>query len=765
MNKYAICYSLYDNYNLSDTNLYYYKGIIHSLGFHDRNFDIYIDTTQYCHDILQKIINQEGYNISNVYFNIHDSNDLEKGMLWRIKTCFDNADKYDIIGFSDSDLETGENYFYQFDKNPNYSVYCPQQVLNGHLSFNWNYVQQYPGCNFYIRKKSFITDFNKIKDVINNIIKFDKYPIEYEFDEFLLTALCIKESYKNKCLYITDHIFNNNTNFLDNCTNIYKYNEKKWYWLKNDIRKSKYFNDDFYSLDGVSREFSYRKPSIKQHISENDKNIKELRICKTKHLMHNICKYILDYCDKINYEKYNFDYIQKNSSKNIKKCIVYCVDDNKKINKLLKYSLKTYYEYNNLDCYIVTLKNNIYIQDILDNFPQVKIIYVDDIYNKYLLNLDKKVRPEISKFAYIKIFIPVIDELRNNYDYVLVCDADVEHYHKINEEFLEISNDIDIIGHTQYDDDECIKSIKNKIGGEYTNQYINCGYFIYNIKNKCFNKNYYLPLLLKYINISNTNNFNNFEQDALLIFKEVNIRQFNSTYVDYCYTLDKNTNHNNYRNIHYICGGKEIMLSHCQDNILYYPKKDYNNIYIYSNYNSHGERYRNIISNKIKQENNIHVFLNTCVPLQLNKQYYKNTINYFFGRCVGEPEKFENQKYLGEKYSLENINMFDRYYIIEDNYHFKQFINNNFVDIDDDKFYQDCYNLNLKILKNHKLSTGILTYMYIKNIYPTHDIYLVDFYGSANKDKIALIHGNSYYHSFNTERFFYIENNVKILYT
>jgi hypothetical protein len=719
-NKYAICYSLYDINNLSETNLYYYKGIIHTLGFYDRDFDIYIDTTEYCKNKLLNICKQENYNLNNVYFNIHNTNNYK---LWNLYTCINKCLDYDIICLNNTYMEKGLKYFSMIED------------LNDHKHSIF-----YIDDNIYIKSKKLITTHDKLYYIIDKL--YNNIDLKHKDDlNKIIKSLFIKEYLNDNIIDITKNLSND-----------------KWYWLNNDIRKSIYFKEDYYTLEDNKCEFTYRKPINYQNVA----NISNLK------LYSNIISYINDVSDKIIVEKnisHIYDLIQNN---NKKRCIVYCVDDNKKINKLLKYSLKTYYEYNDLDCYIVTVKNNVYIQDILNNFPQIKIIYVDNIYNEYLLGLDKKVRPEISKFAYIKIFIPIIEELKNNYDYVLVCDADVEHYHKINEEFLELYDGIDIIGHTQYDDDKCINSIKEKIGGEYTNQYINCGYFIYNIKNKCFNKDYYLPLLLKYINISNSNNFNNFEQDALLIFKELNIKQFNSTYIHYCYQLDKNTNHNNYQNIHYICGGKDIMLQHCHDNIVYYPKKDFDNIYIYSNYNPHGEKYRNIIQNKIKQENNIHVFLNTCVPLQLNKQYYENTTNYFFGRCVDEPKKFDNQKYFGEKYSLENLQYWKRYFIINNrsnNYKIQELVNRDICDIQNDGLYNTYYNLNKQINPNHEFTSGFIVYLFMKEMYPNKDIYLVDFYGPCNKDKICFIHQMSTHHKIDTEYKFYMNNNVNILYT
>lgn len=303
-NKYAVCFSLYDNYKISEDSLYYYKGIIHCLGFNDRNFDIYIDTTEYCKNILLKICEQEKYSLDNVYFNIHEPRPIHGGMILRLNTFFKIRNKYDIICIRDSDLEMGQNVFYEIENVPHYSIYAPQQKCNNNLIFNWGRYQFFPGGNIYFKPKNFKTDLYKLEDIVTNICNFKNYKIRYEFDEYLYTNLFVYESYTNNTIYYANFDSNPNTNYLD--CNIHLYKDIKYYWLINDIRQSQYFKDNTYILDNKYRKFDGCRPTSQN--PQLDNKLSLLENTRTKHLMYTISRYILGYIDTINYKKYDFDY-------------------------------------------------------------------------------------------------------------------------------------------------------------------------------------------------------------------------------------------------------------------------------------------------------------------------------------------------------------------------------------------------------------------------------------------------------------------------
>jgi hypothetical protein len=282
-NKYAICYSLYDNYKISESNLYYYKGVIDSLSIKNRNFDVYIDTTKYCYDILIKIIQQEELDCSNVYYNIHNQEDLSSGMLWRFKTMIDICQQYEIVGINDSD-----NYFSNVNlqdlfNNNIYGVYTHKYSTTKNKEFNvscWGLIQFFQGCHTYISYKNLKSDYNKLLDITNRIFLSNIYK-PYEFDEFFFTSILHKELINNNYGLITPP-------------------EKPQF--KQYIRKKlSYLNNDTYSLNNKILSYNNEKPN---DITKNDMSSDIYKLSKNKNLLFNIQRYMLDYINELDINCY-----------------------------------------------------------------------------------------------------------------------------------------------------------------------------------------------------------------------------------------------------------------------------------------------------------------------------------------------------------------------------------------------------------------------------------------------------------------------------
>jgi hypothetical protein len=273
-NKYCVYYSLYDIHNTSQKNgnLYYYKGIINTLSIDDRDFDVHIDITKSCYDILQNIILDNKYlNLNNVSFNIRNEPKTIEGSIWRLQSAINNYDKYDTILICDSDLYI-KNKFFDIDFKKDVSIYTITDKINGNYQFVWG--QSLVPCgNLYCRFKNFKTDIKKIKYIIDKILN-SNIQVHFNFDELLLNHLFYKDilySYMNMC--ISD--INLNLYYNDIIMYIHPKDVKKYNDLKYLIKEQIYFiNDKEYHITELKPEY-IKKLQYASSLNEYNNNIQK----------------------------------------------------------------------------------------------------------------------------------------------------------------------------------------------------------------------------------------------------------------------------------------------------------------------------------------------------------------------------------------------------------------------------------------------------------------------------------------------------------
>lgn len=300
-NKIAICFSLYDNYHFSDNNIYYYIGIIEHMMYKNRDFDIYIDTTEYCKNILLKICEQENICLNDVYFNIHNNSEKSDGMSWRLYKTIDLifSKKYEYVGLAEGDSLNKNSIYYTdiANRNTNHALYVRLNMTAHYRYIAGNMDRLLPGGCTVINTKN-VKNIHKINNIINEIKKY-KIIKEYGFDEQFLSSIFIDDIYNSKIQYISATKQSHNIKTIPEDI----YYQASSYYDYIDIRTSKYFDNttNMYILDNIPRIINI-KP-----IQSTTDQIKQLSIehmIKNKYIILLTQKYILGYINEYNLESY-----------------------------------------------------------------------------------------------------------------------------------------------------------------------------------------------------------------------------------------------------------------------------------------------------------------------------------------------------------------------------------------------------------------------------------------------------------------------------